>query len=84
MVLNVIPLAQTGYITCEEPLEAFLRQKYGNDYPDFDFEVQVSSCKLCSDSLCPLTMQHVMDRWQFEAPEVVSIVSFQTKPSGCC
>ena len=74
MVLNVIPLAQTGYITCAEPLENFLRQKYGNEYPDWEFDVQVHSPRHFIPENWALTVQHVMDRWQFEAPEIVSIV----------
>jgi hypothetical protein len=74
MVLNVIPLAQTGYITCEEPLENFLRRKYGNEYPDWEFNVQVHSPWHFIPGNCALIVQHVMDRWQFEAPEIVSIV----------
>lgn len=74
MVLNVIPLAQTGYITCEEPLENFLRQKYGNEYPDWEFDVQVHPSWCFIPENWALTVQHVMDRWQFEAPEIISIV----------
>ena len=41
MVLNVIEPAQTRYIPLAEDLEAFLRGKYGEAYPEYDFNVEV-------------------------------------------
>ncbi|CAN9387704.1 unnamed protein product [Alternaria alternata] len=54
MVLNVIEPAQTRYILAAEDLENFLKDKFSDEYPDYDFKVE-----------------HVCDRWTFEAPEKV-------------
>ncbi|CAO2655111.1 Nn.00g101750.m01.CDS01 [Neocucurbitaria sp. VM-36] len=57
MVLNVIEPAQTRYIPLAGDLENFLRDKYGEAHPDYDFNVE-----------------HVCDRWTFEAPEKIDPV----------
>ncbi|KAF2687943.1 hypothetical protein K458DRAFT_428742 [Lentithecium fluviatile CBS 122367] len=54
MVFNVLDPAQTRYIVNEEDLESFLKEKYGKEHPDFDYNIE-----------------HVCDRWTFEAPEQV-------------
>jgi hypothetical protein len=41
MVLNVIEPAQTRYILAAEDLENFLREKFGDENPDYDFKVEV-------------------------------------------
>lgn len=41
MVLNVIEPAQTRYIPLAEDLEIFLRDKFGEVYPGYDFNVEV-------------------------------------------
>jgi hypothetical protein len=43
MVLNVLDPAQTRYIVRGEELEAHLKEKYGKEYPDFDFSVEASA-----------------------------------------
>ncbi|KAF2132836.1 hypothetical protein P153DRAFT_393786 [Dothidotthia symphoricarpi CBS 119687] len=40
MVFNVLEPALTRYISLREDLEGFLRDKYGQDHPNFDFEVE--------------------------------------------
>jgi hypothetical protein len=42
MVLNVIPPAQAGYIPLAEDLEKFLVAKFGQQYPNFDYKVEVT------------------------------------------
>ncbi|KAF2244764.1 hypothetical protein BU26DRAFT_568764 [Trematosphaeria pertusa] len=54
MVLNVIEPAHSRYIPLAELLEDFLKEKFGKDYPDYDYNIE-----------------HVCDRWTFEAPEKV-------------
>ena len=41
MVFNVLEPALTRYIAVGNDLETFLKGKYGRDYPDFEFEVEV-------------------------------------------
>jgi hypothetical protein len=41
MVLNVIEPAQTRYILAAEDLENFLKEKFGDENPDYDFKVEV-------------------------------------------
>jgi hypothetical protein len=41
MVLNVIEPAQTGYIALAEDLEEFLKEKFGKEHPDFDYDIHV-------------------------------------------
>ncbi|KAH6870498.1 hypothetical protein BKA58DRAFT_385178 [Alternaria rosae] len=54
MVLNVIEPTHTRYILAAEDLENFLKGKFGDEHPNYDFKVE-----------------HVTDRWTFEAPEKV-------------
>jgi protein-S-isoprenylcysteine O-methyltransferase Ste14 len=42
MVLNVIPPAQAGYISLAEDLEKFLVARFGQQYPNYDFKVEVT------------------------------------------
>ena len=74
MVLNVIEPAQTRYILAAEDLENFLKEKFGNENPDYDFKVEVRD-KIKPRPSAQLTVaQHVCDRWTFEAPEKVDPV----------
>ena len=41
MVLNVIEPTQTRYILAAEDLENFLKGKFGDEHPDYDFKVEV-------------------------------------------
>jgi CDP-diacylglycerol pyrophosphatase len=43
MVLNVIEPAQTRYILAAGDLENFLKEKFSDEYPDYDFKVEVCS-----------------------------------------
>jgi disulfide oxidoreductase YuzD len=42
MVLNVISPAQAEYIPLAEDLEKFLVAKFGQQYPNFDFKMEVT------------------------------------------
>jgi hypothetical protein len=41
MVLNVIETSQTRYILDADDLESFLKRKFGQHYPNYDFKVEV-------------------------------------------
>jgi hypothetical protein len=51
MVLNVLDPAHTRYIVRGEELEEYLKEKYGNEYPEFDFKVEVE-CSLWPSQGC--------------------------------
>jgi hypothetical protein len=41
MVLNVIEPAHARYIGLETDLEIFLKEKYGKEHPDYDYNIEV-------------------------------------------
>ncbi|KAF5845883.1 hypothetical protein GGP41_008353 [Bipolaris sorokiniana] len=72
MVLNIIEPAQTRYILAAEDLENFLKEKFGEGNPDYDFKVEVcDKIKKDKPGSWLTVAQHVCDRWTFEAPEKV-------------
>lgn len=41
MVLNVIDPVHSRYIIEEDDLEKFLKDKFGKDYPDYNYDISV-------------------------------------------
>jgi hypothetical protein len=46
MVLNVIEPAHARYIGLEADLEIFLKEKYGKEHPDYDYNIEVGCARL--------------------------------------
>ena len=76
MVLNVIEPAHARYIGLEADLEIFLKDKYGKEYPHYDYNIEVGCARSRPRRISSnYIYQHVCDRWTFEAPELIEEVS---------